>query len=99
MAESPQIVRVLFIGDVVGIPSLGMVARMLPSLKAKYQSDFLIVNGENIADGKSLTKKHAQELFAAGAQVITTGNHVWDRWDVKALLSEERRILRPANYP
>ncbi|HWF44388.1 MAG TPA: TIGR00282 family metallophosphoesterase [Candidatus Kapabacteria bacterium] len=97
-SQSPT-VRILFIGDVVGTAALAMVARMLPSLATKYQSDFIIVNGENIAEGKSLTKKHAQALFAAGAQIITTGNHVWDRWDVRALLAEERRILRPANYP
>ena len=101
MQESPQspVVRILFIGDVVGTAALTMVAKMLPSLASKYQSDFIIVNGENIAEGKSLTKKHAQELFNAGTQIITTGNHVWDRWDVRGLLAEDRRILRPANYP
>lgn len=92
-------VKILFIGDVVGTDAHAMVVRMLKSLIAKYEVDFAIVNGENVADGKSLTKKQAQELFDAGAQVITTGNHVWDRWDVRALLSEERRVLRPANYP
>jgi metallophosphoesterase (TIGR00282 family) len=101
MAETPQpsVVRVLFIGDVVGIAAHAMVVRMLPSLIQKHQSDFAIVNGENIAEGKSLTKKQAQEIFAAGAKIITTGNHVWDRWDVRPLLAEDRRILRPANYP
>lgn len=92
-------IKILFIGDIVGVDAHAMVTRMLKSLIAKYEIDFCIVNGENIADGKSLTKKQAQELFASGAQIITTGNHVWDRWDVRALLSEERRILRPANYP
>ena len=101
MTEStqPRTLRVLFIGDVVGVGALAMTAKMLPGLAAKYQSDFVIVNGENIAEGKSLTKKQANELFNAGAKVITTGNHVWDRWDVRALLSEDRRIIRPANYP
>jgi len=92
-------VRVLFFGDVVGTNGLAMVVKMLKSLASKYEADFVIVNGENIADGKSLTKKHAQELFGAGAALITTGNHVWDRWDAKSLLAEERRIIRPANYP
>ena len=101
MSETPQSdsLRVLFIGDVVGTAALAMTARMLPGLAQKYRSDFVIVNGENIAEGKSLTKKHAKELFDAGAKVITTGNHVWDRWDVRGLLAEDRRILRPANYP
>lgn len=95
----PDTIKVLFVGDIVGVDAHSMVVRMLKSLIAKYQVDFAIVNGENVADGKSLTKKQAQELFDAGAQIITTGNHVWDRWDVRSLLSEERRVLRPANYP
>jgi metallophosphoesterase (TIGR00282 family) len=101
MPDTPQplTVRILFIGDIVGTAALAMTAKMLPGLAQKYQSDFIIVNGENIAEGKSLTKKHAAELFNAGAKVITTGNHVWDRWDVRGLLAEDRRILRPANYP
>ncbi len=89
----------LFIGDIVGVGALAMVVRMMPTLKAKYSSDFIIANGENVADGKSLTKKQAAELFGAGVQVITSGNHVWDRWDARELLSNDRRVLRPANYP
>jgi 2',3'-cyclic-nucleotide 2'-phosphodiesterase len=101
MAETSRapVVKVLFIGDVVGTGSLAMTVKMLPSLVAKYSSDFVIVNGENVAEGKSITKKQANELFNAGTKIITTGNHIWDRWEVRALLSEERRILRPANYP
>ena len=95
----PDSINILFIGDVVGTNGLALVTKMLKSLIEKYEADFTIVNGENIADGKSLTKKHAAELYEAGTQIITTGNHVWDRWDVKGLLSEDRRILRPANYP
>ncbi len=95
----PTTVRVLFIGDVVGTGALAMVTKMLPTLAQKYASDFIIVNGENVAEGKSLTKKQAAEIFNAGAKVITTGNHVWDRWDARGLMAEDRRILRPANYP
>ncbi|HEY3875977.1 MAG TPA: TIGR00282 family metallophosphoesterase [Candidatus Kapabacteria bacterium] len=95
----PSTVHVLFIGDVVGIGALAMVTKMLPSLAEKYNSDFIIVNGENVAEGKSLTKKQAAEIFNAGAKIITTGNHVWDRWDARGLLAEDRRVLRPANYP
>jgi len=93
------VVRILFIGDVVGTGALAMVVKMLPTLAQKYSSDFIIVNGENVAEGKSITKKQAAELFNAGAKVISTGNHIWDRWEVRALLSEDRRIIRPANYP
>jgi 2',3'-cyclic-nucleotide 2'-phosphodiesterase len=96
---APSSVKVLFIGDVVGTAAHAMVVRMLPTLKQKHAADFIIVNGENIADGKSLKKQHATELFAAGTNVITSGNHVWDRWDIRELLSTERRLLRPANYP
>jgi len=97
-SQSP-VVRVLFIGDVVGTGALAMVTKMLPVLAQKYASDFIIVNGENVAEGKSLTKKQAAEIFNAGAKIITTGNHVWDRWDARGLMAEDRRILRPANYP
>jgi metallophosphoesterase (TIGR00282 family) len=99
MPDSRPTINILFIGDIVGVPAHGTVVRMLPTLIKKYQSDFVIVNGENIADGKSLKKQHAKDLYAAGAHVITTGNHVWDRWDVKGLLAEDRKVLRPANYP
>jgi len=101
MSETPQpaSIRILFIGDVVGTGALAMVVKMLPTLAQKYASDFIIVNGENVAEGKSLTKKQAAEIFNAGAKIITTGNHVWDRWDARGLMAEDRRILRPANYP
>lgn len=101
MSETPKpaTVRVLFVGDVVGTGALAMVVKMLPTLAQKYASDFIIVNGENVAEGKSLTKKQAAEIFSAGAKVITTGNHVWDRWDARGLMAEDRRVLRPANYP
>ena len=89
----------LFIGDVVGTGALAMLTKTLPSLASKYASDFVIVNGENVAEGKSLTKKQAAEIFNAGAKIITTGNHVWDRWDARSLMAEDRRVIRPANYP
>jgi metallophosphoesterase (TIGR00282 family) len=91
--------NILFIGDIVGLEALGMVTRLLPGFKEKYSAEAAIVNGENIFDGKSLNKKQAEELFAAGANIITTGNHVWERWEARPLLKEEHRILRPLNYP
>jgi metallophosphoesterase (TIGR00282 family) len=92
-------IRILFIGDIVGTDALAMVTKLTKTLSDKYRADAVIANGENIHDGKSLNKKHAAELFNAGVCVITTGNHVWDRWEAKPLLWEERRILRPLNYP
>ena len=91
--------NILFIGDIVGLNGLAMVTKFLKSLIEKHDAEAVIVNGENIYDGKALTKKHAEELFAAGAHIITTGNHVWERWETRPLLREERRILRPLNYP
>ena len=94
-----KIINILFIGDIVGTNGLAMVTKLTKSLIEKHKIDAVIANGENIHDGKSLNKKHARELFDAGVGMITTGNHVWDRWEAKPLLWEERRILRPLNYP
>lgn len=92
-------INILFIGDIVGTVGLQAVVKLLPSLVEKYSIDAVIANGENIHDGKSLQKRHAEELFNAGVKMITSGNHVWERWEAKPLLREERRILRPINYP
>ncbi len=91
--------RILFVGDVVGAPGRRIVASRLPGLKKRLAADLTIVNGENAAGGAGLTAATADELFAAGADVITTGNHVWDKRESLALLERDRRILRPANYP
>ncbi|MEI8134753.1 MAG: TIGR00282 family metallophosphoesterase [bacterium] len=91
--------NILFIGDIVGLNGLAMVTKFLKSLAQKHNADAVIVNGENVFDGKALNKKQADELFAAGAQIITSGNHIWERWETRPLLREERRILRPLNYP
>jgi len=91
--------RILFVGDVVGAPGRRIVRQRLKGLKLDLGADLTIVNGENAAGGAGLTTTTAEELFAAGADVITTGNHVWDKRDVLGLLEREPRLLRPANYP
>jgi metallophosphoesterase (TIGR00282 family) len=91
--------RILFVGDVVGAPGRRIVKARLPGLKKDTAADLTIVNGENAAGGAGLTTTTAEELFAAGADVITTGNHVWDKRDALALLAREPRVIRPANYP
>jgi len=91
--------RILFVGDVVGSPGRRIVRSRLKALKRELGADLTIVNGENAAGGAGLTTSTAEELFAAGAEVITTGNHVWDKRDVLGLLEREPRVLRPANYP
>jgi len=91
--------RILFVGDVVGAPGRRIVRQRLKGLKSDIGANLTIVNGENAAGGAGLTTATAEELFAAGADVITTGNHVWDKREVLGLLGREPRLLRPANYP
>lgn len=91
--------RILFVGDVVGRPGRQALKALLPGLKEDYAADVAVVNGENSAGGLGITPKTAGEMFEAGADVITTGNHVWDRKEAVQLLEEDPRVLRPANYP
>src|SRR5512147_2795593 len=91
--------NILFIGDVVGIPGLEIAETLVPGLVKKHDVDLLIVNGENVTEGKGIAEEHAKRIFAFGTHVITTGNHVWDRWDSRKVLGSDRRILRPLNYP
>jgi len=91
--------RTLFIGDCIGrIGREGIKAR-LPEIVDFYKIDFIIANGENLAGGFGLTAETAQELYSAGVDVITSGNHIWDKKVALKLLDEDKRILRPANYP
>lgn len=91
--------NILFIGDIVGTPGLEIAETLVPGLIKKHDVDLLIVNGENVTEGKGIAEEHAKRIFALGAHVITTGNHVWDRWDSRKVLGSDRRILRPLNYP
>ncbi|MFC2083822.1 TIGR00282 family metallophosphoesterase [Bacteroidota bacterium] len=92
-------INILFIGDIVGKPGLNMVQTWLPSLEKKYRADLIIVNGENVTDGKGLVKKDSTILFDLNVKVVTGGNHTWDRPQSQDLLKEEPRSLRPLNYP
>ena len=91
--------RVLFLGDVVGEPGRTAVIAKLPELKQNLGLDFIIVNGENAAGGRGITGKITIDLLRAGASVITTGDHIWDQKDVFSFLDLEPRLLRPLNYP
>jgi len=91
--------NVLFIGDIVGNPGIGMVTSFIRSFIDKYKIDFVIANGENAADGKGITDKIAQKFFAAGIHVITSGNHIWDKFQIHEYMMQERNLLRPMNYP
>jgi metallophosphoesterase (TIGR00282 family) len=90
--------RVLFIGDVIGQPGRDILVRRLAELVEAEDAGFVIVNGENAAGGKGLTPAIAGELFDLGINVITLGNHTFDRREIEDALSDSR-ILRPANYP
>lgn len=93
------IIRILFLGDVVGEPGRKAVIKHLPLLKQSEGLDFCIVNGENAAGGKGITPKIAIDLLRAGAAVITTGDHVWDQPEIVDYFPTEPRLLRPLNYP
>ncbi len=88
--------RVLAVGDVVGEPGLGRISRSLRYLKRKTNADFVIVNGEN-ASGVGMTPEQGQAILNAGADVITMGNHTFNRREIVAYLDDCKCILRPAN--
>jgi 2',3'-cyclic-nucleotide 2'-phosphodiesterase len=91
--------RVLFIGDVVGKPGRAGLARTMPELRERLSPDLVIANGENAAGGIGITEKTAGELYEAGVDVLTTGNHVYRHREAYGFLDQEERIVRPANYP
>lgn len=97
--ESLDTLNVLFIGDIVGNPGIGMVTNFIRSFIEKYKIDFVVANGENAADGKGITDKIAQKLFAAGIHVITSGNHIWDKFQIHEYMMQEKNLLRPLNFP
>src|SRR5580698_9974043 len=88
----------LFIGDIVGQPGRGAVTALLPTLLSRHAVDFVVANGENSAGGSGITPKTAEEIFSAGVDVITSGDHLWDQKEVMDLLANEKRFLRPMNY-
>ena len=92
-------IRILFLGDVVGEPGRKAVTARLRGLREEENLDFVVVNGENAAGGRGITSKIAIDLLRAGAAVITTGDHVWDQREVMEYFPTEPRLLRPINYP
>ena len=89
--------RVLFLGDIVGRAARNEVIAQLPGLRDELALDFVVVNCENAAGGFGITPKICDALFAAGADVLTTGNHVWDKKEIIDYIVGERRLLRPLN--
>jgi metallophosphoesterase (TIGR00282 family) len=90
--------KILMVGDVVGSSGRTVFAQVATRMKDAGKLDFIVVNAENAAGGKGLTPKLAEDFFAAGADVITLGDHTWDQKDLSSHLSREPRILRPANF-
>ena len=91
--------KLLFCGDIVGRPGREALAEHLPRLRGELGIDFVITNGENAAGGFGITEKTSQEIFAAGVDVISGGNHTWDQREAMGLLDRDERMLRPQNYP
>jgi metallophosphoesterase (TIGR00282 family) len=91
--------RLLFCGDVVGRSGRDVVCRELPRLRAELGLDFVVLNGENAAGGFGITKPICEQLYEAGVDAITTGNHVWDRREIIAHIDGDARLLRPDNFP
>ncbi len=91
-------VRLLLVGDVVGRPGRRFLRAALPRIREALRPDLVVANGENSAGGLGIIRRTADELFEAGANVLTGGNHVWDKKEALELLASEGRVLRPLNY-
>jgi calcineurin-like phosphoesterase len=92
-------VNILFIGDIVGRPGRKIVADRLDDLSRHHQLDLIVANAENVAAGFGITPTLSEELLALGIQVLTSGNHIWDRKEVLEYFPQQPRLLRPANFP
>jgi len=92
-------VLVLAIGDIIGKPGRQAIQKLLPQLRQEYRLEMVMANGENAAGGIGLTPATAEELFDAGVDVITSGNHIWKHKEIIPYLDSERPVLRPLNYP
>ena len=90
---------ILAIGDIVGSPGRRAVNKLVPGLRREYGIDFVVANAENAAGGFGVTPETAQELFDAGVDVLTSGNHIWAQKEIFPYLDSEMPILRPLNYP
>ena len=91
--------RILMIGDVIGKVGRRALAALLPTLRIDLKIDLAIANGENAAGGFGLTAETAQEMLESGVDVITSGNHIWDKDEIIPYMEEESLVLRPLNYP
>ena len=91
--------RIAMVGDVIGRPGRAAFAKYTAQLRKEKKIDIVIVNGENSAGGKGVTRTSLDELLHAGADIVTSGNHIWDKKDVLEFIDQEPFLIRPANYP
>jgi len=91
--------RIIFVGDIVGGPGRKAIRKQLQKLRETRSPSLVIANGENAAGGFGITAQVAEEIFGAGVDLITTGNHVWDKREAMEFIAKEDRLLRPLNYP
>src|SRR5258707_6883689 len=91
--------KLLFLGDVVGEPGRRAVIDLVPRLRERRGVDFVVANGENAANGRGITPKITIDLLRCGIAVITSGDHIWDQKEIVPFIDTEPRLLRPLNYP
>ena len=99
MTDRAALARCMVIGDIIGKPGRLAVVGSLPDLRTELDLDLVVANGENVAAGAGLTPSLAEELLAHGVDVITSGNHIWDKREIYEYLDSGRPVLRPINYP
>jgi len=97
--QTQKKINVLFIADIIGKPGLTIVKHVVKQLREQYQIHFCIANGENGSAGKGLTENIAQQYFNHGIDIITSGNHIFEKYGVHKLLNTNHKIIRPLNYP
>lgn len=96
---SKSTINVLFIADVVGSPGIALLDTFLPSLIKKHKADFVIVNGENSHEGMGINEEIIKQFYRLGTHVITSGNHIFDKWKIYPYMKTDSNLLRPFNYP
>ncbi|MBN1525278.1 MAG: TIGR00282 family metallophosphoesterase [Spirochaetales bacterium] len=97
--DNHDVIRVLAVGDIVGKPGCRALFSLLKSVRKETRADLVIVNGENASDGSGLTPDLVNDIYKAGADVITSGNHIWRKREIYPVLEKDDRMLRPDNYP
>ncbi|MCC5914369.1 MAG: TIGR00282 family metallophosphoesterase [Balneolaceae bacterium] len=95
----PKNLSIFFIADIVGEPGLNILETMFPPLRQKYSPDFIIANAENSHEGRGLNRDIVKRLYDIGVNVITGGNHSFDKWKIFSYMKNDEKLLRPMNYP